>query len=339
LRTTTKFRTALAAPLVATLALTLAACGGDGDDAPEAGGGGGAEETSEGPRTVEVGIIPVSDVAILYLGQEQGFFSDRGIELNFNFGQGGAALVPAVVTGEYAFGFSGITSVLQAREEGLPLTAIAPTSWSNGEEGGQINALIGNDPAIQDAGDLEGRTIALNILNSQVEALARNSVEVAGGNPDNVRFVEMSLPDAVTALGSGDVDAFVCGEPFCTLALDAGGRVIADNWLDLVPDGVGMSGVYFSTTDQVEADPELFAGIQAAILESLDYSAEHPDEWRAQITEYTETDPALVERITMPLFKSEFTEEEYEAAPTKAQEYGILDEVPPADEFFWEPEN
>jgi NitT/TauT family transport system substrate-binding protein len=326
-------------PLAAAMALVLSACGDDAADtggAPAAGSSsGGAEET----RTVEVGIIPVSDVAILYLGQEQGFFAERGIELNFNFGQGGAALVPAVVSGEYAFGFSGITSILQAREEGLPVTAIAPTSWSNGEEGGQINALIGNDPAIQDAGDLEGRTIALNILNSQVEALARNSVEVNGGNPDNVNFVEMSLPDAVTALGSGDVDAFVCGEPFCTLALDAGGRVIADNWLDLVPDGVGMSGVYFTTEQQIEADPELFAGIQEAILESLDYSREHPDEWRAQITEYTETDPALVARITMPLFKSEFTEEEYEVAPNKAQEYGILDEVPPADEFFWEPSN
>jgi NitT/TauT family transport system substrate-binding protein len=335
---TTKSRTALAAPLATALALTLAACGGDDGDtgaAGDGGGGGNAEET----RTVEVGIIPVSDVAILYLGQEQGFFADRGIELNFNFGQGGAALVPAVVTGEYHFGFSGIVSVLQAREEGLPLTAIAPTSWSNGEEGQHINALIAQDPAIQDAGDLEGRTIALNILNSQVEALARNSVEVAGGNADNVNFVEMSLPDAVTALGAGDIDAYVCGEPFCTLSLDAGGRVVADNWLDLVPDGVGMSGVYFSTTEQVEADPELFADLQAAILESLDYSAANPDEWRAQITEYTETDPALVERITMPLFKSEFTEEEYEAAPNKAMEYGILDEVPTVDEFFWEPEN
>jgi NitT/TauT family transport system substrate-binding protein len=333
LRTSTRTR---AASLAAALALLLSACGGD-DQTADGGGGGQAEGEVQ---TVQVGIIPVSDVAILHLGQEQGFFEERGVRLEFNLGQGGAALVPAVVTGEYAFGFSGIVSILQAREQGLPVTAIAPTSWSNGQQGQHINALMASDPAIQDAGDLEGRTVALNILNSQVETLARNSIEVAGGDPDNVSFVEMSLPDAVTALGSGQVQAFVCGEPFCTLAQDAGARVVADNWLDLVPDGIGLSGVYFSTTDQIEADPQLFEGIQAGILESLDYAREHPDEWRAQIPEYTEIDPALVERLTMPLFKSDLSEEEFRAAPEKAVEYGILDgEVPSIEEFFWEPES
>jgi NitT/TauT family transport system substrate-binding protein len=332
LRTSTRTRIV---PLAAAVALLLSACGGD----DEGGGGGEDAAATEGTQTVQVGIIPVSDVAILHLGQDQGFFADRGIELEFNLGQGGAALVPAVVTGEYQFGFSGIVSILQAREQGLPLTAIAPTSWSNGEQGQHINALMASDPTIQDAGDLENRTVALNILNSQVEVLARNSIEAGGGNPDNVNFVEMSLPDAVTALGSGDVQAFVCGEPFCTLAMDAGARVVADNWLDLVPEGVGLSGVYFSTTDQIEADPELFAGIQEAILESLDYAAEHPDEWRAQIPEYTEIDPALVDRLTMPLFKSDLSEEEFQAAPSKAVEYGFLDEVPSLEEFFWEPES
>jgi len=334
LRTSTRAR---ATSLAAALALLLSACGGDSGGEGGGAGDGGAEAT--GTRTVQVGIIPVSDVAILHLGQEQGFFAERGIELEFNLGQGGAALVPAVVTGEYAFGFSGIVSILQAREEGLPVTAIAPTSWSNGQEGQHINALMASDPVIQDAGDLEGRTVALNILNSQVETLARNSIEVAGGNPDNVNFVEMSLPDAVTALGSSQIQAFVCGEPFCTLAMDAGARVVADNWLDLVPEGIGLSGVYFSTTDQIEADPGLFEGIQAAILESLDYAAANPDQWRAQIPTYTQIDPALVGRLTMPLFKSELEPEEFEAAPQKAVEYGILEDVPSVEEFFWQPEN
>src|SRR3954468_7299219 len=108
LRTSTRTR---AASLAAALALLLSACGGDSGES----GGGGAGGGSGDIRTVQAGIIPVSDVAILHLGQKQGFFEDRGIRLEFNLGQGGAALVPAVVTGEYAFGFSGIVSILQAR--------------------------------------------------------------------------------------------------------------------------------------------------------------------------------------------------------------------------------
>ncbi|MGY1639922.1 hypothetical protein ACI782_02165 [Geodermatophilus sp. SYSU D00703] len=45
-------------------------------------------------QTVQVCVIPVSDVAILHLGQDQGFFEERGIRLESNLGQGGAALCP-----------------------------------------------------------------------------------------------------------------------------------------------------------------------------------------------------------------------------------------------------
>jgi hypothetical protein len=42
----------------------------------------------------------------------------------------------------------------------------------------------------------------------------------------------------------------------------------------------------------------------------------------------------------MPLFKSDLTEEEFQAAPEKAREYGILDQdVPAIEDFFWESQN
>jgi NitT/TauT family transport system substrate-binding protein len=41
----------------------------------------------------------------------------------------------------------------------------------------------------------------------------------------------------------------------------------------------------------------------------------------------------------MPLFKSDLTEEEFQAAPAKAVEYGSLDEVPALEEFSWSPED
>jgi ABC-type nitrate/sulfonate/bicarbonate transport system substrate-binding protein len=47
--------------------------------------------------------------------------------------QGGAAVVPAVATGQAQFGFSNITSLLQAEARGVPLALVAPGSGATGD--------------------------------------------------------------------------------------------------------------------------------------------------------------------------------------------------------------
>jgi len=59
--------------------LALAACA-----SPGAQNGGGEDAAAE---KVTVGVIPI----VIYLGKEKGFFSERGIDLQLESGQGGAA--------------------------------------------------------------------------------------------------------------------------------------------------------------------------------------------------------------------------------------------------------
>src|SRR3954447_9023835 len=61
----------LIAPALAVVALLVAACGGGG------GGGGGGSSSSSGPTTLKVGVIPIADVAPLYIGIKQGFFKQE----------------------------------------------------------------------------------------------------------------------------------------------------------------------------------------------------------------------------------------------------------------------
>ena len=332
-------RPAAALALTATVSLVLAACGGGGEEEPAASGSPEASGSAPAePVTVQVGVIPVTDVAVLYLGQEQGFFEDQGITLNFNTGQGGAALVPSVVSGEYDFAFSNVISVMQAREQGLPLTIIAPSAASTGEVDFGINMLMAIDPAIQDAGDLVGRTIGVNTLNNLSETLARVSVEAAGGDPNGVQLAEMSFPDQVTALASGDIDAFVCAEPFCSMATDAGARVIANPYDDLAPGEQIAASAYFATEEAIAADPELYERIRAAIEASQEYADENPDEIRAQLPNYTQIDPALIERMGLPEFKPTLEPDELQSLADAALKYGIVDEAPVLDEVVWTPE-
>ncbi|GGQ38265.1 hypothetical protein GCM10010279_54370 [Streptomyces mutabilis] len=77
------------------------ACGSSDSKGPDDYG-----SSDGGTTTLKVGLIPIVDVAPLYLGQEKGFFEERGLKLEFSGAQGGAAIVPGVVSGQFQFGFS-----------------------------------------------------------------------------------------------------------------------------------------------------------------------------------------------------------------------------------------
>src|ERR671931_2492889 len=115
----------LAALLFAT-SLLAAACGSNTPAAPS---------TPGQPDKVTVGVIPILDVAPIYLGKEKGFFSKRNIELKLEQAQGGAAIVPAVVSGQYQFGFSNMISLLVAQSKNVPIKVVCNGNNSTGESG------------------------------------------------------------------------------------------------------------------------------------------------------------------------------------------------------------
>ncbi|MEZ7006224.1 ABC transporter substrate-binding protein [Streptomyces sp. AD55] len=320
-------RTALAG--AAGLALSLSACGSGGSTA------GGGAPSSKKPVTVQAGFIPVIDVAALYLGEQQGLFSERGLKLDIKTGQGGAALVPPVVSGQYQFAFSNVVSVLAARDKGLPLKIIAAGSNSTGVDGKDVTMIrVREDSPIRTAADLEGKKVSVNTLNNLLQMLGEVAVTAARGNPDKVRFVELPFPDAVTALKKGDIDAMVTAEPFDTIAAQHGTRVIASPYLEMSDTSLTTS-VYFTSEDQLKKNPELFTGLKAAIDASLAYANSHPDETRAQLASFMTIDPAVAEKVTLPTFSPEIPEASVDAFVKAAGKYGIIDRPLAYRDLVW----
>jgi NitT/TauT family transport system substrate-binding protein len=99
---------------VALLAVTATACGSSSS--------GASGSSSDGVTTVKVGVIPIVDVAPVYLGVKQGFYKKRGLDLTLETSQGGAAIVPGVVSGQFEFGFSNTTSLMVARSRNVPVS-------------------------------------------------------------------------------------------------------------------------------------------------------------------------------------------------------------------------
>src|SRR5690625_2317300 len=174
-------------------------------------GSGEANESAAGDGElipVEVGVIPIGDVASIYVGQQEGLFEEHGIDLTLTQAQGGAAIVPGVQSGDLDFGYSNVTSLVMARSQGLPIQIVATGPQTTGSADEDFAAvMVAPDSGIESVTDLEGKTLAVNTLNNIFDSVISSGLEQEGGDPEQVEFVEMAFPDMVAQLDAGNVDA------------------------------------------------------------------------------------------------------------------------------------
>ncbi|MGW0434196.1 ABC transporter substrate-binding protein [Micromonospora sp. NPDC003197] len=311
-------RRLLALLLVVPAVLLSGACGGDtGSDSSSAGGA----------VDVKIGVIPIVDVAPIYLGVKQGFFSAEGLNVTLETAQGGAAIVPGVVSGQYQFGFSNATSLLLASSQGLPLKAVASGVASTGEQGKDFGAVIVKaDSPIASAKDLAGKRVAVNTLKNINTTTINKVVKDAGGDPTTIQYVELPFADIAPAVAKGDVDAGQVVEPFLTIATGQGDRQVVSNYAGTDPQ-LTIS-MYFTSQQYAKANPKVVASFTAAMNRSMEYATAHPDEVRAVLGTYTKIDPAVQKSLILPKWPTTIDRDSVQLLADLARTDGLLTKQP-----------
>ncbi|MGW0569176.1 ABC transporter substrate-binding protein [Streptomyces tauricus] len=304
------------------------ACGSSGSP-----GSDDKDKASGGTTTVKVGVIPIIDVAPMYLGQKKGFYSERGIELSLTSAQGGAAIVPGVVSGQFDFGFSNMTSLLVAQSKNVPVEAVVNGVASTGKKGADFAELaVKKGSPLKSAKDVEGKKVAANTLNNICDTSTRESVRKDGGDPSKVKFVEMPFDQMPAALEGGQVDAACVVEPALASIKAQGGTSIASLFVDVSPDlTVAM---FFSSQSYVQKNPELVKKFQAATIESLEYADSHPEEVRDIITTYTKIPKPLVESLVLPRWPAEPDRRSIERLAELGRQDGLFEKEPDLDKLL-----
>lgn len=275
---------------LAALAVGATAACGSGSSGPETG--------PNGLLQVDVGILPIVTNAPLALGVEKGFFAEEGLAVTTQVAQGGAALLPAVVSGQYDFAFSNNVSLLLARAQGLPVRIVAAASSAGVDPEPIDEALVvPADSPVQSVADLNGATVAVNTLNNIVEVADRVTLEQGGADLSTVEFIEIPFPDMPAALQQGRMQAAHIAEPHLTRAVEAGARIVAHPYRIVQPD-VHISS-WFSTDQFIGENPDTVERFTRALERSRTYALERPDEVRAFIPEFLGLDPALADQIAL----------------------------------------
>jgi NitT/TauT family transport system substrate-binding protein len=316
---------------VATLLLALAcavgvaACGDDDDD----GGGGGEGEAA----TLNVGVIPIADVAPLYLGMKKGFFEEEQLTIKPQLAEGGAAITPAVVSGDFQIGFSNTISLLIAASQDLPVEIISQgVLGGKTEEEAWADLLVLKDGPIKEPKDLEGKTIAVNTLKNICEVTIKASLEEEGVAVDKLEFAEVPFPDMNAALEAGRVDGACVVEPFVSQGKAGKARGIDPFYVRTAPDLTVAT--YFTSTQYAEENPDVVDRFVNAMNRSLTYAQSHPDEVRDVLLDYTEIPPEAAEQIKLPIWRPDLNEPTIERLSELSLKYGLIEEKPDLDELI-----
>ena len=295
-------RTSIAA-LGAATALLIAGCGSGGDSSGTSISGGAAAKT-----TVTVGLIPILDVAPVYLGIDKGFFAEEGLELKTELAQGGAAIIPGVVSGQYQFGFSNTTSLLLATDKGLPVKVVASGNQATAyPEKDFAGILVPSGSAIKSAKDLAGKKVAVNTLNNINTTTINEIVRKDGGDPSGIQYVELAFPDIPAAVSKGDVDAGQVVEPFLASGTGQGMTNIGSNYAGTAPNL--QVAMYFTSVPYMQQNAETVTKFTKAMNKSLAYAQEHADEAREILTKYTKIDEKTRAAVTLPQWSEQINTE------------------------------
>lgn len=311
--------------LLGAAAMALSGCG--------VGQGSAKELAPDDP--IKVGVIPVADFAPVYIALEEGYFEQEGLNVQTQVMQNAAAIAPSVINGQLQFGTAATTPFLAAAQKGLPVKAVANAADVAASADQDVSALLVPESAgITRPAELEGRTVAVNALSSILHIAAARSIEADGGDPSKVTFVAMPLPEMMTAMQQGRVDAASVVEPFFTIGKANGARAIAHPYTDAMLPG-GTFALFFSAQPFIDRNPELVEKFASAVAKGSRTAAEHPEKVQEVLVKYGKLKPETAAAMLQPGYGKNVSPEALDQASAVMTELGFLPEAVDGAAVVW----
>ena len=331
----------------AVLALLLAACGGTAATttaAPATTTTAAATTTAAGETTttteaplemmdLNIALFPSLDYAAFYVGLGEGIFEKHGLNVDVEHVFTGTGLFSAITSGQKHLATNSLTSGTVGITNNLPIQAISVAADQETE--GNTEVLVLGDSDIQSFGDLAGLTVATINLQGLFHLGVMNAVSSEGGDPSTIEALPMSPADEPTALAAGRVDAIVLQDPFLTQAKTEFPEFRSLGNPFSTFDFKLPVGVFWSSTETADANPELMRRFREALIESTEFANANPERLLEVIPEYTDLTPEQIGQITLPAYNTTLTEEALLSMQQIMLGYGWLTYIPSYNQIVW----
>jgi NitT/TauT family transport system substrate-binding protein len=302
------------------LLLVVASFTACGDD--DGGGGEGG-----GPTRVSVQDTAGVPSAFLAYGIDQGFFEERELDVELTPSQGGATVVPAVVSGDTDIAGSNLVSVLLAQGKDIPVKIIAPGTFVREKRSQDFSAiLVAKDSDIRSPKDLEGKTLAVNTLKNVAELAAKASLAGQDVDVSKIELTEVDFPDMNAAITEGRVDAAFQIEPFVSLGVAEGLRIVDRPYVGTKP-GLQI-GCYFTSERYLSENEDVVERFREGVADTAAAIAEDPAAFREFLPEASEIPPPAAQKAILPEWKAENDQASLDLTAELMSRYGVVEEKP-----------
>ncbi|TDD32057.1 transporter substrate-binding domain-containing protein [Actinomadura sp. KC06] len=301
------------------LAVAVAGCSDSGESS--SGGKGGLEMD-----TMTVAALPLADNVAVYLAQKEGLFEDQGLKVQIKQVQQSTQAIPALVKGDInAIAGANYVSFLQANDKGTVKLSVLAESASLTSH--FMDVLVLPDSNVRTPKDLEGKKVAVNILNN-VQSLTLNAILTANNvDAAKVDYIQVPFGQMAAALERGQVDAIHAVEPFTTdTQKKLGARVAVDGGAEPVTN-LPISG-FVTTQDFTKKNPKTAAAFQRAIFAAQQLASTDRAPVEKILPSYTKIDARVAQVITLPGYPSTLTTNRMQRVVDLMTAAGLLKQKP-----------
>jgi NitT/TauT family transport system substrate-binding protein len=250
----------------ATLALSVLvglalACGGSAGGAPAAPAAGNAAPTAVQMRKLTLG-VPVTPPNMVhlapYVAQEEGFFRDVGLDVEFKNFEGGVQSLRGSIAGGLDVAGTSSDPIIAAAARKVGVKAI-------GTYAPKLSVVMTAQADVHAPADLKGRKIGIQEVGGFNEVMSRAVLQGVGMTPNDVQYVTVSTAGRVPGLVSKQIDAAILhiDQYYRAVETNPSFTVVAKLW-DVLPKW-WYSG-YMATDDQIKQDRPRLVDFETAIV-------------------------------------------------------------------------
>jgi NitT/TauT family transport system substrate-binding protein len=184
----------------------------------------------------------------MFMAQQEGLFKKNSLDVELVHIPSSSRGIQTILAGEIAFSFMDGANEVQADLKGANIALVA------GATNRQVFSLMAR-PEIKKIADLKGKKIGITRIGSSTHTSALFALGTAALKPSDYQILPlMEVPNILTALMAGQVDAGVVSPPTNSRARKAGLNELmnlAKEGPEYVSVGVGTSRSYISANEDV----------------------------------------------------------------------------------------
>ena len=252
---------------------------------------------------IRASTIPTADSAAFEVARAKGYFADEGFEVDPTPLVGGAAGIPALMSGQLQVASTNIVSAILAASQGLDIVIIAAGNATGSTPPDFMGLVAAPNAPLKTGKDFEGKRIAVNTRNNIIWLYARQWVEATGGDPNKVTYAEVPFPQMGDALAQGRVDAAMMVEPFLSAAMKGGVAATVAWPYNAVQKNLPVAE-YVTTRAYADAHPGFADKFARAYARGVDWANAnvHSDAFFDILSGYTRIPAERMKEATMPVY-------------------------------------